>query len=202
VFRTRVASRPASRAECRRSRGTEGSNPSPSSGESSANLISSIRVPIGRVSGGALRRSDGLAGRRAHWRCDTRPALPIAVPPEISGAGSRDRSSTVSASLWGDGCSLLRPALTRSIPIACLFGLRTGILKLNTYAPRNHVSSRDRDFRSTRRRDFARRGANAIVLFLKDVDNHIPNVTVFIDDENMLRLAGHYPITCGTSQEG
>jgi hypothetical protein len=38
VFRTRVASRPASRAEFRRSRGTESSNPSPSSGESGANL--------------------------------------------------------------------------------------------------------------------------------------------------------------------
>ncbi len=38
MFRTRVASRAASRAEFRRSRGTEGSNPSPSSGESAANL--------------------------------------------------------------------------------------------------------------------------------------------------------------------
>jgi len=32
-------------------------------------------------------------------------------------------------------------------------------------------------------------------LFLKDVYNHIPNVTVIIDDENMLRLAGHSSIT-------
>ena len=48
----------------------------------------------------------------------------------------------------------------------------------------------------------ARRGANAIVLFLKDVYNDIPNVTVIIDDENMLRLAGHSSITCGTSHEG
>jgi hypothetical protein len=35
----------------------------------------------------------------------------------------------------------------------------------------------------------ARCRANAIVLFLEDVDNHLPNVTVIIDDENMLRLA-------------
>jgi hypothetical protein len=35
----RVTARHASRAEFRRSRGTEGSNPSPSSGESGANLI-------------------------------------------------------------------------------------------------------------------------------------------------------------------
>jgi len=32
---------------------------------------------------------------------------------------------------------------------------------------------------------------NAEVVFLKGIDNHIPNVSVIVDDENVLRVAHH-----------
>jgi hypothetical protein len=36
-----------------------------------------------------------------------------------------------------------------------------------------------------------RRSANAIVVFPKGVDNHIPNVIIIIDDENVFRCGHH-----------